>query len=677
MVYKKKLWKTGDIMKQEDINNIENGIYEAHQELQNLHNYDDTVIKNDIKNIKTDLGTAQLTTTAKDVKGAVNEVNSQCKDIEQKKIYQFSNIELMKKCNLKTGCVCETLGYYTANDGGHAKYYIVDVDNIGIEGFTIKLENNLYAELIIENNTINFRQLGATDYKPNSTHYDNKKHIESYMNFLKQSNNRPKLFIPAGVWETSEFEFTGRQGFDIEGQYTFPNSVCKGSVIVPYNNNQSYVWQLGSSEEMLSNFSLKNILFSTCNVRYNLDQEIIMPSDDMKTIGTALNIIHSEFGKIDVQFNQIRGRAMKITSSWEIEFGTLIFRAITNHKSSILEFGECVKTLNNNANLSALKFDYIQFEGIHGDCIKFEYRCKLINSNFGIINVEDTKYTANGEIYKLFSDNDCDYDEANDTHYYIMNFDRGADVRQVVFNTIELNNISYRYSTLNNERYALDSVMKFGYFAGCGITINNINCIGLTKNLRIIHQKEEDTQHFSNYVIINNILSDDNSLVYYFDVKGFTRLVCNNAIITNYLNAENQISSFIPFYKVLNIHGDNDRGQLYYDENCFNDLKLAVKPILSRNSAGTGFRDRTIFKQVSNGTTFKFRAKIPNGESIDYTLGSNETGEYVAFNCVGTGNFRWYTIDISSKFTEPTMLLFKTSTKNTSIDALLDCYQFV
>lgn len=37
MSYKKKVWKTGDIMKQEDINNIENGIYEAHQELQNLH----------------------------------------------------------------------------------------------------------------------------------------------------------------------------------------------------------------------------------------------------------------------------------------------------------------------------------------------------------------------------------------------------------------------------------------------------------------------------------------------------------------------------------------------------------------------------------------------------------------------------------------------------------------
>ena len=67
MVYKKKVWKTGDIMKQEDINNIENGIYEAHQELQNLHNYDDTEIKNII-------GSGTLSTLAKDLKGAINEV---------------------------------------------------------------------------------------------------------------------------------------------------------------------------------------------------------------------------------------------------------------------------------------------------------------------------------------------------------------------------------------------------------------------------------------------------------------------------------------------------------------------------------------------------------------------------------------------------------------------------
>lgn len=42
-------------------------------------------IKTGIDGIKADLGTAQLTTNAKDVKGAVNEVNAQCKDIETNK----------------------------------------------------------------------------------------------------------------------------------------------------------------------------------------------------------------------------------------------------------------------------------------------------------------------------------------------------------------------------------------------------------------------------------------------------------------------------------------------------------------------------------------------------------------------------------------------------------------
>lgn len=46
--------------------------------------YDDTEIKTDINTIKTDLGTEELTTTAKTVKGAVNEVAAQYKDIASK-----------------------------------------------------------------------------------------------------------------------------------------------------------------------------------------------------------------------------------------------------------------------------------------------------------------------------------------------------------------------------------------------------------------------------------------------------------------------------------------------------------------------------------------------------------------------------------------------------------------
>lgn len=54
---------------------------EERTKLTNLKNYDDTSIKADINNIKADLGTAELNTTAKDLKGAVNEINAQYKDI--------------------------------------------------------------------------------------------------------------------------------------------------------------------------------------------------------------------------------------------------------------------------------------------------------------------------------------------------------------------------------------------------------------------------------------------------------------------------------------------------------------------------------------------------------------------------------------------------------------------
>ena len=54
--------------------------------LEGEHNVVDPTIKNDINNIKTDLGTEELNTTAKDVKGAINEVNAQYKDIANKTI---------------------------------------------------------------------------------------------------------------------------------------------------------------------------------------------------------------------------------------------------------------------------------------------------------------------------------------------------------------------------------------------------------------------------------------------------------------------------------------------------------------------------------------------------------------------------------------------------------------
>ena len=85
MSYNKKVWKSGDRITKEALNNMENGIEAAHQNSGGSGtSYDDTEIKTDINTIKTDLGTEELTTTAKTVKGAVNEVAAQYKEIKNK-----------------------------------------------------------------------------------------------------------------------------------------------------------------------------------------------------------------------------------------------------------------------------------------------------------------------------------------------------------------------------------------------------------------------------------------------------------------------------------------------------------------------------------------------------------------------------------------------------------------
>ncbi len=74
-----------------------------------------------------------------------------------KKPYYYNNIENMKMANLNIGDFVFVSGYYESNDNGQGKYIIVEND-INNE-YCIKLNNNKYAKLIIEN-SIKPEQLG-------------------------------------------------------------------------------------------------------------------------------------------------------------------------------------------------------------------------------------------------------------------------------------------------------------------------------------------------------------------------------------------------------------------------------------------------------------------------------------------------------------------------------------
>ena len=83
---------SANIVKLEDENNnymsedVEGALEEIDSKIKNIeaNGYDDTKIKQEINDIKTEIGTEKLTTTDQTIKGAVNEIDLQIKDIKNK-----------------------------------------------------------------------------------------------------------------------------------------------------------------------------------------------------------------------------------------------------------------------------------------------------------------------------------------------------------------------------------------------------------------------------------------------------------------------------------------------------------------------------------------------------------------------------------------------------------------
>lgn len=107
-----------------------------------------------------------------------------------KKPYYFNNIIDMKTdLKLKNGDYVITLGYYEVNDGGGATYKITNTTSL--TEYQEELDNDLYATLIIKNDTVNILQFGA---KGNAVNDD----TTSIQNALKcRGNDYIKILFPS------------------------------------------------------------------------------------------------------------------------------------------------------------------------------------------------------------------------------------------------------------------------------------------------------------------------------------------------------------------------------------------------------------------------------------------------------------------------------------------------
>ena len=114
-------------------------------------------------------------------------------DVKDKKAVRvYDNVEAMKDdYSIRAGQTVQTLGYYTANDGGSAEYIITDDDALTPDNMMIyQVGNSLFAELI-QTDEINVKQLGAYG---DDTHDDTVYIQTAFDNFRK-------IIIPDGTYK--------------------------------------------------------------------------------------------------------------------------------------------------------------------------------------------------------------------------------------------------------------------------------------------------------------------------------------------------------------------------------------------------------------------------------------------------------------------------------------------
>lgn len=599
------------------------------------------------------------------------------KALTQEKIYIFNSVAEMKNSNkIIDGMYCVTKGYYEPNDGGGAKYLIKTSSSFYYE----ELKNNLVAELLIVNNTINLKQLGGKPQDKDGK-YDNKIYLEKYFTILNTAPTiyrRLKLYIPNGVWCFTKTSLFYAGGFYIYGGETFTgtNREVSGTIITSLNDNQDMIWEIGKTTEMQQNVVIKNLFISSLDYQVLSNNKVTNTNLTKIITDTAFRIQRTQYLISDnLIFSNIGGQALGITTSWELYFKLLNFRGVFS-TGSILNFENTIPGID-NANISACNFEKIMFEGFLGNLINFSEKCGFGHNNFGIINIEDFQASTPDKfgINNIPVNDNTDFSIVND-FTRVFNFETNVYLNCVYVDSILINNFGHFIKQYKNKNYLFDTIIRPHRVGHIDFTINNIQCIGILKDCNITYTENDDEGFVSlnSIISINNVYNYNTSHKMFFNFKGgFNgRLMIDNINLKNSLpGAEsiknNTINLFDDAYKLI-ANRYLPRGIIYYcDDNTFNSKMLCVKPL--KNTEGS---DLVFLRILTAPKTLKIRAKIKNGEVATIGYGGTEiTTTYIQLN--GTGDFQWYTLYSDKDFSDKEITL---NSINLTTDCYIDCVKY-
>lgn len=580
-------------------------------------------------------------------------------------------IEMKSMTTLENGMKIKTLGYYNINDGGNGYYSIKNQEENETfdESFKIELENDLKAELIIENDKVNFITIGGrTQNISDNTLYDNKTILQNFVNYNENSIRKLTLFIPGGVYGFSETNIASTKGFNIEGVYSYSQWKWNGTIFVPMTSNQSHIIKIGNTTMQSCNISMKNIVFSSAIFEYNEDIKTYrvhstgipgnpgkITSNDIKLITSCLDIIYLAYSKFEnIDFQYILGTAFSMSTSWEIDFDKLNFRFIENYSGSIINMLQNDSTLHEYPNITACNFKQINAEAIIGNLINISSGCSFANNTFELINVEPNLRAVcfNDEVINALPD--VNFDETTAIHFSIFHITGGAQFSDICINNIQCNNFPIAYLSYMSQNYLMDRIItQESSNSRIDYIVNNTSIVGQNKDIDILYFNGGNFRHYQHCIFNNYSSNNQSDYVGRFNVKGARNIKCNEVlnklIPSNFL----YLGNYTPIYDVLRNSTDRAFGNLYYDNDSINPLKLVYKVI---NTVENPNINRQEVRYPLIGNTLLLRVKIPNGltsrlvATIYNEEGQSQGGVGAAQfpDTVGDGKYHWYAMDLSS-----------------------------
>ena len=327
-------------------------------------------------------------------------------------VKNYNSVSDMKADMLiESGDRLATFGYYSVGDGGRAKYVARTIEADTADDSTIiQLDNGLVAELIIENSTVNIKQLGA---KPQD---DSRHDIVPYLSiFENRLRNVAKLYIPMGVWNCSGYLFT--YPVHIMGDYVFTrknNGGMIATIITFYSNGQEYIFKLSdSTSRILPDCIIENITFS--NSVYTINGNNYGVTGAYGGITDALLVADGlEFSTFNnLSFMYFNCTAMDLLGCCELFFHNTNIRGKDGTLPCIIIQKDSLRVVS-----SSIKFDFMQVEAILGNI--FSLKNHVTNCDFGSIMFEPNQPNSD---YIRIPCNDSAYDDTNVIRQAVFNLD--------------------------------------------------------------------------------------------------------------------------------------------------------------------------------------------------------------------------------------------------------------